>query len=91
MKKDKQKVIGEELSDKRIKDLLNLSPETGVNRDYFILMKGYRALRSHDFERFIGFFKEAGLDINAKGPDGLTLKEEMAEHAQATPYLEVLN
>ena len=91
MKKDKQKVIGEELTDERIKELLSLNPENGVNRDYFILMKAYRALRSHDFARFVEFFTEAGFDLEAKGPEGLTLKEEMAEHAQAKEYVEVLS
>ncbi|WP_281646813.1 PA4642 family protein [Parendozoicomonas sp. Alg238-R29] len=90
MKKDKQKVIGEELSDDRIRKLLNLEGEEGINRDYFILMRAYRALRSHDFARFITFFKEAGFDTNAKGPDGLSLQEEMKGHTQAERYLQVM-
>ena len=90
MKKDKQKVIGEELTDERIMKLLSLESEEGINRDYFILMRAYRALRSHDFARFITFFKEAGFDVNAKGPDGLSLQEEMKNHAQAAPYLQVM-
>ena len=91
MKKDKQKVIGEELTDERIKELLSLNPEDGVNRDYFILMKAYRALRTHDFARFVVFFREAGLDLEATGPEGRTLKAEMAEHAQAKEYIEILS
>ena len=43
MKKDKQKVIGEELSDERIKELLSLNPEAGVNRDYFYIDEGLQS------------------------------------------------
>ena len=90
MKKDKQKVIGEELSDERLKQLLTLDTEEGINRDYFILMRAYRALRSHDFARFLPFFQEAGLNLKAPGPDGIPLSEEMAAHQQSTEYLEAL-
>ncbi|CAM3549395.1 PA4642 family protein [Parendozoicomonas haliclonae] len=90
MKKDKQKVIGEELSDERLQSLLELEAEKGVDPDYFILMRAYRALRSHDFERFLTFFIEKGLKIDNKGPEGKTLAEEIAEHQHGEEYLTAL-
>ncbi len=88
MKKDKKKIIGEELSDERLKGMLNTPAEQGVDADYAVLMRAYRALRCDDFLRFMEFFKAAGKNADTKGPDGLTLKEEITRHPQSQGYLE---
>ncbi|USE38578.1 PA4642 family protein [Endozoicomonas sp. SCSIO W0465] len=90
MKKDKQKVIGEKLSDERLKALLTLQSAAGGSRDYHILLRAYRYLRADDFARFIPFFLEAGLDLNARNPDGKTLAETITQHHHGKPYLKAL-
>ncbi|KZX85536.1 hypothetical protein A3716_24010, partial [Alcanivorax sp. HI0011] len=71
-RKDKKKVIGEPMTDEQIKVFLDFSSEEGVDADFHVLEKAYRALRAEDFERFIGFFQENGRDINARDPKGRT-------------------
>ena len=61
-RKDKKKVIGEPMTDEQIKVFLDFSSEEGVDADFHVLEKAYRALRAEDFERFIGSFrKTAGI------------------------------
>ena len=69
-RKDKKKVIGEPMTDEQIKVFLDFTGEEGVSTDFHLLEKAYRALRAEDFERFIGFFKEQGRDLNACDPQG---------------------
>ncbi|WP_257266575.1 PA4642 family protein [Endozoicomonas sp. ONNA2] len=90
MKKDKQKVIGEELSDERLKVLLTLQPTAGSSRDYHILLRAYRYLRAEDFARFIPFYLAAGLNLNARNSDGKTLAETITQHHHGEPYLKAL-
>ncbi|WP_163369445.1 PA4642 family protein [Endozoicomonas acroporae] len=90
MKKDKQKVIGEELSDERLKALLTLQPAVGSSRDYHILLRAYRYLRADDFARFIPFYLEAGLNLDARDSAGKTLAETITQHHHGQPYLKVL-
>ena len=54
-RKDKQKVIGEPMTDEQIKVFLDFPPEDGENPDFHVLLKAYRALRVEDFERFVAF------------------------------------
>lgn len=90
MKKDKQKVIGEELSDERLKALLTLQPTAGSSRDYHTLLRAYRSLRADDFARFIPFYLEAGLNLNTRDSDGKTLAETITQHHHGEPYLKAL-
>ncbi|MBO9480047.1 PA4642 family protein [Salinisphaera sp. G21_0] len=90
MKKDKQKVIGEELSDERLKALLTLQPAVGSSRDYHILSRAYRYLRADDFARFIPFYLEAGLNLDARDSEGKTLAETITQHHHGEPYLKAL-
>ncbi|WP_257253619.1 MULTISPECIES: PA4642 family protein [unclassified Endozoicomonas] len=90
MKKDKQKVIGEELSDERIKELLTLEPPAGVDRALHILTRAYRALRAGDFERFLHFYSETGLEINPVTPEGRTFLSVLETHHHASPYIQAL-
>ncbi|MBO9493361.1 PA4642 family protein [Thalassotalea sp. G20_0] len=90
MKKDKQKVIGEELSDERLKALLTLQPAVGSSRDYHILLRAYRYLRADDFARFIPFYLEAGLNLDARDSEGKTLAETITQHHHGEPYLKAL-
>ncbi|EMP54602.1 hypothetical protein MSNKSG1_14872 [Marinobacter santoriniensis NKSG1] len=88
---DKPKVIGEEWSDERVKSFLAIEPyDRSVNVDFEVLLKAYRAMRAEDFERFIGFFVEAGRDLNAPDESGRTLLDQISEHRRGGAYAEAL-
>lgn len=70
LKKDKQKVLNEDIDDVRLQEFLDLEAPAGVTRDYHILERAYRGLQAPDFTRFVAIFCDAGLDINAQGPNG---------------------
>ena len=90
MKKDKKKIIGEELSNARLQELLSLSPPAGENRAFHILIRAYRSLREDDFDRFIGFYTETGLELNPCDRFGNPLLEVLSVHQHAAPYLKAL-
>lgn len=88
---EKPKVIGEEWSDERVKSFLFLSPyDARVNPDFHVLIKAYQAMRAEDFERFIGFFTEAGRNLNAVSEDGQTILDHVLEHRRSVAYAEAL-
>lgn len=88
---EKPKVIGEELSDERIKDLLNVSPyDADDNPDYFVLIRAYQTLREGDFERLVGFFVDAGRDLNARNAEGQTILDHISEHRCGSAYADSL-
>jgi hypothetical protein len=47
-------------------------------------------MRAEDFERFIGFFTEAGRDLNALGEDGQTILDHVSEHRRSVAYAKAL-
>ncbi|GGE63876.1 hypothetical protein GCM10011533_15410 [Streptosporangium jomthongense] len=82
---DKPKVIGEEWSDERVKSFLVAEPR-GEGSDYTALLKAYRAMRAEDFERFVGFFVEAGGNLNDTGEDGETILDLVSQHRKGKDY-----
>ena len=91
MRKDKKQVIGDEISDDHIKTYLQFEPADGVTSpDLHKLVKAYRGLRVDDFERFIGFFVEAGLDLDGKDEHGKTFVELIADQRNAPEYIEII-
>ena len=90
MRKDKKQVIGEEIRDEAIKLFLDLQPADDTPPALHKLIKAYRGLRIDDFERFLGFFKAAGLDLNAQDAQGRDLVALIADQRQAEPYIEAL-
>ena len=88
---EKPKVIGEEWSDERVKSFLFITPfDTRVNVDYQVLLKAYQSMRSGDFERFVGFFVDAGRDLNATNDLGETILDHISSHARSTDYADAL-
>lgn len=88
---DKPKVIGEEWSDERVKSFLAIEPyQSSENADFHVLLKAYRSMRAGDFERFIGFFKESGRDINAPSKDGQTILAVISEHGRSGDYADIV-
>lgn len=90
VKKDKTKVIDETLSDEKVRRFLLLEPTSGEKRDFNILLKAYRGLNEADFQRFINFFKEEGLDINAKNREGKTIFQLIKGHTKSHGYRNTL-
>ncbi|MGY0217974.1 PA4642 family protein [Endozoicomonadaceae bacterium StTr2] len=88
MKKDKQKVIGEALSDEQIKSLLELKGAGEESDDFYVLLQAYRRLRAEDFVRFVGFFKSAGRNVESVGKEGRTIADEIALHQNGKDYLQ---
>lgn len=89
-RKDKQKVIGEPMTDEQVRAFLDCGPEQGLDLDHHLLMRAYRSLRSEDFSRFLGFFVGAGHNINAADPQGRTALAIIQEHQQGEEYAEAL-
>ena len=79
---DKPKVIDEEWSDERVKSHLITQPG-GEGSDYIVLLKAYQAMRAKDFERFVGFFMEAGGNLNDTG-------DFVSQHRKGTDYARAL-
>ncbi|MFL9815419.1 PA4642 family protein [Stutzerimonas sp. VN223-3] len=90
MRKDKKKVVGEEISDESIKLFLEPEPTDDTPPALHKLIKAYRGLRVDDFERFLGFFVEAGYDLNAKDAKGQDFVALIADQRQAEPYIELI-
>jgi hypothetical protein len=90
MRKDKKKVVGEEIADESIKLFLEPEPTDDTPPALHKLIKAYRGLRVDDFERFLGFFVEAGYDLNAKDAKGQDFIALIADQRQAGPYIELI-
>lgn len=90
MRKDKEKVIGEPMTDEQVAVFLQARPYEGESVEHHILTRAYRGLRAHDFERFVQMFKAQGFDLNALDANGQTFLQTITEHAQAQDYAEVL-
>lgn len=90
MRKDKKQVIGEEISDESIKLFLEPEPADDTPPALHKLIKAYRGLRVDDFERFLGFFVEAGYDLSAKDAKGQDFIALVADQRQAEAYIELI-
>lgn len=90
MRKDKKQVIGEEISDESIRLFLEPEPADDTPASLHKLIKAYRGLRVDDFERFLGFFVEAGYDLNARDAKGQDFVALISGQRQAEPYIELI-
>ena len=91
MRKDKKQVIGDEIGDDQIKLFLDFEPVDATSPSLHKLIKAYRGLRVDDFERFLGFFKAAGYDLNARNAKGEDFVALIQDQRQAEPYIEVIS
>ncbi len=90
MRKDKEKVIGEPMTDEQVAAFLQARPYAGESVEQHILTRAYRGLRVQDFERFLDMFKAQGFDLNARDTQGHTFLQDISGHAQADAYVEAL-
>lgn len=91
MRKDKKQVIGEEISDDAIRLFLGVEPADDTPPSLHKLVKAYRSLRIDDFEKFLGFFKEAGYDLGAKDAKGNDFIALIQDQRLAEPYIDAIN
>jgi hypothetical protein len=90
MRKDKQQVIGDEIADEQIKLFLAVEPADDTPPSLHKLVKAYRGLRVDDFERFVGFFVDAGYDLNAKDAQGRDFVAQVQDQRNAQAYIEII-
>lgn len=90
MRKDKKQVIGEEIGDEPIKLFLDVEPADDTPPALHKLIKAYRSLRIDDFERFVGFFVEAGFDVGTRDANGQDFVALVQDQRLAAPYIEVI-
>lgn len=90
MRKDKKQVIGDEIGDAQIKLFLDFEPVDATSPSLHKLIKAYRGLRIDDFERFLGFFKEAGYDINGTDDHGNDFVTVIKDQRNASDYIELI-
>ncbi|WHS59411.1 PA4642 family protein [Pseudomonas sp. G2-4] len=90
MRKDKKQVIGDEIGDEQIKLFLNFEPIDATSPSLHKLIKAYRGLRTHDFERFLTFFVEAGYDLNGKDEQGNDFVAQVRDQRNAEEYIELI-
>lgn len=90
MRKDKQKVLEEVLSEEQIRGFLLTAPPSGLSADYNCIEKAYRGMVARDFARFIEFFVASGRDINAQNEYHQTMLDVIVRHAEAGDYAEIL-
>lgn len=90
VRKDKEKVIGEPMTDEQVAAFLQARPYAGESVEQHILTRAYRGLRVQDFERFLDMFKAQGFDLNARDTQGQTFLQDISDHAQADAYVEAL-
>ncbi|MFC0668110.1 PA4642 family protein [Azotobacter chroococcum] len=89
-KKDKKQVIGEEISEERIRLFLDVEPADATPPALHKLVKAYRGLRVDDFERFVGFFVEAGYDLAAQDVQGRDFIALVQDQRLAEPYIDIV-
>lgn len=90
MRKDKQKVIGEALTDEQVAAFLQARPYDDQSVEMHMLVRAYRGLRADDFRRFLQMFKAEGFDVNTTDSEGRTFLSSVREHAQAEEYIAAL-
>lgn len=90
LKKDKQKVLGENFSDERIKTFLDYEAYGDQDSDYHVLEKAYRGMIEENFVTFITFFIDAGRNINAENSQGNTFLQTIRRHRCSEVYISAL-
>lgn len=90
MRKDKKQLIGDEIGDEQVKLFLDFEPVDATSPSLHKLIKAYRGLRIDDFERFLGFFKEAGYDLDSQDEHGQTFVDLIKDQRNAAEYIELI-
>lgn len=89
-KKDKKVIEDEQRSDEQLRFFLGVQPPAGVDADFHALEIAYRNMKPDEFERFVGFFKAEGRNIQAKNPVGETIADVLKQHRLGSAYIAAL-
>ena len=90
MRKDKQKVLDEVWTEERVRSFLDVRSFDDTDTDFHVLLKAYQSMRLSNFEQFVGFFKEAGRNLDAINPEGRTVLSIIRDHNKGRDYAAVL-
>lgn len=90
MKRDKQRVEGEQWSEEKLRDYLNFTTFDGTDPDFQCLYRAYTRMNQRTFAEFIDLFKNEGRNLQATNRDGQTLADLISRHQQSTDYLAAL-
>jgi len=77
-------------SDDRVKTFLDMETSQDESPDFHVLQKAYRGMVPEAFERFVGFFLEAGRNINEANQQGATILKIVSEHRNSSEYADIL-
>lgn len=77
-------------SDERVKSFLELETSQDEAPDFHILQKAYRGMVPEAFGRFIGFFVDAGRNINETNNQGESILKIVSEHRNGSEYADIL-
>jgi hypothetical protein len=91
MKRDKQRVEGEQWSDEQLRSYLDFNTYDGSDRDFHCLYRAYTRMNAHMFEQFIELFKAEGRNLEATNKEGVTLKALIEGHAKSGDYVAALS
>jgi len=78
------------MSDEQVRLFLAPEPADDTPPALHKLIKAYRGLRLDDFERFVGFFLEAGFDLGARDKHGRDFIDCIKDQRGAAPYIEAV-
>ncbi len=91
MRPDKKKVTDEVWDDERVKSFLTRKPPVGETAiEFMLLLTAYQSMRAGDFAQFLGFFVEAGHDLDAANGNGVTFVDYISRHRHASPFIDAM-
>lgn len=88
--KDKVRKEGDGFTQDQLELCMVKENYDGDDKAYLSLIKAYRHCLPDHFSQFVEYFKEKGLDLNAKSAKGETALETIAAHNQSEEYVAVL-
>jgi len=90
LKKDKIKVIDEEMNDEKIRRLFFYKPYGDESADFHVLTKAYRGLPIEYFTRFLEMFLDDKRDINAKNSQGQSFLSSIENNLKFPEFVDTL-
>ncbi|MBV1920174.1 MAG: PA4642 family protein [Pseudomonadales bacterium] len=90
LKKDKVKIIDEEMNDEKIRRFLTLKPYGEESADFYVLTKAYRGLPIEYFATFLKMFLAEGRDINAKNAQDQSFVSFIEGNSNFLEFVELL-
>ncbi len=96
IRRDKAKVIDEVWTDARVKEFLDtITPAQSSesfpgDRDFYVLLRAYQAMRIEDFSKFLSYFIQAGGNIHATNGRQQTISTFISSHRKAKPFIKAI-